>query len=103
MQERKARSILELYTLSVRGGESGNMYSGRILVFSLHIIPGKKNTKHGVGNHDEAFSGRHYTITACWLSGAVHTFFLANRHEALKELYSFNKKTYILTGNHALG
>lgn len=71
----ESKAHLQLYTLSVIRGESGNMYSGRILVFSLHIILGKNDTKHGVGNHDQTFSGRHYTITAHWLSAAAHTFF----------------------------
>lgn len=59
---------------SVRG-ESGPMFRGRMLVFSLPILPSKSNAKPGVGNHEQAFSGRHYTITAYWLSAAVRTFF----------------------------
>lgn len=80
------RCILELYSPTKREGrQSGAMYWGsRILVSSLHITQGKKDTRHGARCHDQASQAG---TTRLLLAGLVqrHIYFLANRHGAPKE------------------
>lgn len=74
-----------LFANQERGRQSGAMYWGsRILVSSLHVTQGKKDTKRGAGCHDQASQAG---TTRLLLAGLVqqHIYFLANRHGAPKE------------------
>lgn len=70
--------------------------------WSFHIIPGKMCPKHGVGNHEQTFSGRY----SRWLLPGLlqqDVYFLANRHRAFRNYNHVIKKTRTLAGNLALG